>query len=511
MELIIVIALIALLAAITFVAIDPARRIGESRNSRRYSEALNIKKALEKYTVDNITLPSTITALTDNTNYMIAAVGDSAGGTVTCTALGAEITKVDIADGVDLVPTYLPTMPVDPTESAPYTNGTGYYFSKVGSIIVDIKPCTVYTVAVAESTPTTITGLSFDGSAVVVDAGATTYNQVTVLDSTNFVSAYNDTTTGGGRAAVGVVTGSSIAFGSDYQYNAGATLENSLTALSSTKFVVAYRDNANGNYGQAVVGTVSGTTISYGSEYPFNGTNVSYRPAVTALSSTKFVVVYQDNASSDLVTKVGSVSGNAISYGSGTTVHTGGQNDVRLATLDDSHFVIIFEDSAAGNSVAYVGTVTGTSIAFGSEYTYNTGLLREPNITALDANTILIVYEDSANSSYGTAIVGTISGTTISFGSEYVYESEATRYHATSKIDASNAVISYRKSTLDGYSRIATIDGTTISFLDSVNYTANIVAYNGVGVLDSTSFVNGYADNTNSNRATAIVGTIAWE
>ena len=36
---------------------------------------------------------------------------------------------------------------------------------------------------------------------------------------------------------------------------------------------------------------------------------------------------------------------------------------------------------------------------------------------------VVIAYSDGGNSSYGTAVVGTCSGTTISFGSEVVFES----------------------------------------------------------------------------------------
>ena len=37
----------------------------------------------------------------------------------------------------------------------------------------------------------------------------------------------------------------------------------------TNKFVVAYRDNGNSNHGYARMGTISGTTISFGSSYAF--------------------------------------------------------------------------------------------------------------------------------------------------------------------------------------------------------------------------------------------------
>ena len=37
-------------------------------------------------------------------------------------------------------------------------------------------------------------------------------------------------------------------------------------------------------------------------------------------------------------------------------------------------------------------------------------------------NKVVIAYRDGSNSDYGTAIVGTVSGTSISFGSEVIFE-----------------------------------------------------------------------------------------
>ncbi|MBT4349685.1 hypothetical protein HOD19_02820, partial [bacterium] len=121
---------------------------------------------------------------------MIAAVGDSAGGSVSCAALGVPITKVDIDSGVTLVPDYLATMPVDPTETAPYTNGTGYYFSKQGNTIVDIQPCTVYTASSSESESSVISSISFDGSAGTVDTLTISSVDTDTVDATHVIMGY---------------------------------------------------------------------------------------------------------------------------------------------------------------------------------------------------------------------------------------------------------------------------------------------------------------------------------
>ena len=56
----------------------------------------------------------------------------------------------------------------------------------------------------------------------------------------------------------------------NFVFNNISTSYNSVSAFDSAHFVVVYRDEGNSNYGTAIIGTVSGSSISYGSEYVFN-------------------------------------------------------------------------------------------------------------------------------------------------------------------------------------------------------------------------------------------------
>ena len=92
--------------------------------------------------------------------------------------------------------------------------------------------------------------------------------------------------------------------------------------------------------------------------------------------------------------------------------------------------VIAYQDS--GNSsygTAIVGTVSGTSISFGTPVVFESAQTNYISI-AYDANSqkVVIAYQDNTNSSYGTAVVGTVSGTSISFGTPVVFESATTVY-----------------------------------------------------------------------------------
>ena len=61
-----------------------------------------------------------------------------------------------------------------------------------------------------------------------------------------------------------------------------------------------------------------------------------------------------------------------------------------------------------------------------------------------DAQKVVVGYRDGGNSSYGTAVVGTVSGTSISFGSPVVFESaNCNHIFLTYDTNADKVVIAY--------------------------------------------------------------------
>ena len=78
-----------------------------------------------------------------------------------------------------------------------------------------------------------------------------------------------------------------------------------------------------------------------------------------------------------------------------------------------------------------VAQVASVSQSAGTPVTFESAAVKFISV-AYDANAqkIVIAYEDDANSDYGTAVVGTVSGDSISFGTPVVYESASTQYHS---------------------------------------------------------------------------------
>lgn len=96
-ELLVVVGILAILLAITLIAINPARQFSQANNTKRSSDVNAILNAVGQFAADNNgTLPAGITSTPTN------------------------ITDTGVNICADLVPTYMAALPVDPLTN----NGT---------------------------------------------------------------------------------------------------------------------------------------------------------------------------------------------------------------------------------------------------------------------------------------------------------------------------------------------------------------------------------------------------
>jgi len=158
-----------------------------------------------------------------------------------------------------------------------------------------------------------------------------------------------------------------------------------------------------------VVGTVSGTSISFGSAVVFESATSSFIAVTFDSNSNKVVVAYKDGGNLGYGTAVvGTVSGTSISFGSATVFESADSRDIKAAFDSNSNNVVIcYRDDANLNyGTMVVGTVSGTSISFGSAIVFNSAYSGEPSPTFdSNSNKVVIAYSDGGNSSYGTSIV----------------------------------------------------------------------------------------------------------
>jgi len=133
-ELIIVIAIVAILAGAIFVAIDPARRLHEARNARRKSDVNTILDAVKKYQVDNQgTHYAEVVAMTNDVYYGIGTDGNLCTG---CAVVGGITECTDLED---MGANYLAVVPYDPKDGN--DNNTQYYLLKASDGSITVGAC----------------------------------------------------------------------------------------------------------------------------------------------------------------------------------------------------------------------------------------------------------------------------------------------------------------------------------------------------------------------------------
>ena len=373
------------------------------------------------------------------------------------------------------------------------------------------------------------------GSETVFESAAVRYAAAAFDSNANkVVVAYKDEGNSGyGTAVVGTVSGTGISFGTPVVFNAATTGEMAATFDSnSNKIVIIYDDEGNGGDGTAIVGTVSGTSISFGSEAVFETEAVagSYRGGIVFDSnSNKVVFTYvQYNTSSYAYTAqaiVATVSGTSISFGS-KVAFNGSTSAVTAGGIafdsNSNKIVVAYRDgnnAATGTGKAIVGTVSGTSISFGSPTTFTDYSVNSIAGTFdSNSNKVVFMYHSQTGSSSGAhqgkVIVGTVSGTSISFGSE-VNVTSGTTYYTDISFDsnANKVVLSYGDVANSWYGtlRVGTVSGTSIT-LDTAevfNSAESDAEYGNVFDSNAGKIVLFYRDRGNSNYGTARVKQVA--
>lgn len=140
-ELLIAIAIIGIIAVVAFVALDPARRFAEARNSTRWEDVASVLDSIKLYTVDQRGAPPWPTTGTADATNRIAVNGTrfmigSCSTLVECTVKACAAGAVTGTYGIPLTlltsgsPAYLAAIPISqalPGAAAWTAPMTGYY------------------------------------------------------------------------------------------------------------------------------------------------------------------------------------------------------------------------------------------------------------------------------------------------------------------------------------------------------------------------------------------------
>jgi hypothetical protein len=343
--------------------------------------------------------------------------------------------------------------------------------------------------------------------------------------------------TGGGQNAVDFVASGTLSSGQTVVLKTDGTVEavagsaesvgsNQTWADTKTQYqcciynsntdrvIIAYKNPNNSSYGTAVVGSISGSTITFGTPVVFASDTINYTAIETEPSSNHVVISYQFTSNYGYAI-VGAVSGTSISFGSAALFEPYVTEWIAMAyDSTNNKYIIAFRGNGSTNGYgsAVVGTRSGTSISFGTVVYFQSSQCRFFAVSHdVASGKNLICFEDETNSSDGKAVVGTVSGTSISFGSTVTFETEASYRRAVQYSTASSKHLLVYTAVIGGVASqigtIATVSGTSVSFSTKTT----VVSVSGLiwltYITDNDNFVLLHTDSPGPQVTTISIST----
>jgi|11BtaG_2_1085332.scaffolds.fasta_scaffold01676_2 hypothetical protein len=332
---------------------------------------------------------------------------------------------------------------------------------------------------------------------------------------------------------IGTISGDTITFSTPVQVIGATSMVNAMVYDSSQDRAVFFVKrtatddevyiytayNNNGSFAtESFVGNIQNNSneSSYAACFDSNVNKTVFAIETGGPSTTAFVITITANTSIDICGQ-----GSVCTVANGDQITTQNAEDLELVFDSTNNKVVAMWNNGANNNLyASVGTVnTGSfpNTTWGSLNNFSSSRWEVPS-AAFDTNAgkFLVVYRDAGTSPvYGKARVGTVSGTTVSFGTEVIIATEALNFlQASYDSDTNRLLVTYRKdSNTNGAAKIATISGTSVSFSSETTFsTNNYIALSRGGhclVYDSSTakFVTLYRDGNSRFNSDVLATT----
>ena len=342
------------------------------------------------------------------------------------------------------------------------------------------------------------------GSEYVFEEATSSNECVAALDATFFAIAYQDDgNSGAGTCIIGSVSGTEISYGSPVVFDANSEPQG-ITKIDSTHFAIVYEDVGDSNYGKVIIGTINGTTVTFGTAYTFITEYCNYSD-VDLLDSTHLVIAYNEAVNNKVNGVIATITNDdELSFGSEYELQNDDTTYISVTALDSTHFVLGYRAGDPYYGTVAVGVVTGTAIAYGTPVAVNAFNTNNLTLGTLDSTHFVVAY---GTTNQGTKIGTVASGDEITLGDAYDFGGQGANI-GMSVLDSTHFVLVYRGTDNDGYANYGTVDGTSITFDGEVEFNDADTSYTDCSFIDSSKFVTAYQDIGNSNYGTAIIGTV---
>ena len=304
----------------------------------------------------------------------------------------------------------------------------------------------------------------------------------------NFLLTFNNVNNRG-SAIVGTVAGSTgsetISYGSLLnQYSSIGIYGPTLSALGTSGNYLLTWGNSTSDYPYGRILTVSGTTVTVTGSDTILASVVMHNSnaqshALNTTDNTKAVLVYIDNPNKYIHGISLSISGTTITPStsvnlSGTDQYTDGTGDPHIQPVSATTYLVGARAAGAGYGYAFIITDNGSTLSSGTRAAFASTDISNIAISNNKASpyTCSIMYKSTTG--YPTGVVGSISGTSITFNTATVLDStnNLLNWPALSQQSDTNGnfVGMFRSSNSIGGYFVLGYTGDTVTTLTATNF-----------------------------------------
>lgn len=248
--------------------------------------------------------------------------------------------------------------------------------------------------------------------------------------------------------------------------------------IGTDKFMVIFQANTGGGGAgvKVCVLTVSGTTITVGSITTIETTgSLSNDVAVAKVDTDKAIIFYSQDSSQDLYSQVLTVSGTTITTNTPVLVKAGGNawhiKSIQLAT---NSLLVIYTGNTSSNLFGAVVTVSGTTPTIGTEQTLRaTSADYYLGLEFISSTKALLVFSEQTTPTNDQVAILTISGSTVTKGTDLAIGSARITYEFGIKIITKNyALVANYSTNTNIVLRFLDISGSTPTSISTQNLTS---------------------------------------
>jgi hypothetical protein len=271
--------------------------------------------------------------------------------------------------------------------------------------------------------------------------------------------------------AVATTSGTTVTLSTPLVLKSSACAFN-VCAYDSTqnRVVFHYKLNGAGNYGYLRAASLSGTTFTLGTEIDaFSGTGLNSYGAISNIAASQVIIVGEVSGTS---AQVVSISGSTLTAHTAVPMSSGGSYPSTIASGKVGEFLCVLGYYTTSPALRFVaGTVSGTTITAGTETVFDTGLSYPCAVasgywnghTSPESTYMTAYHPPGGASDTVLARLVTVSGTTLTLGATTATWAGGSNFTCMGWGNSATQALYFFRDGSNGYVTELTYSGTTVT------------------------------------------------